>query len=76
MKRLIIFLIRKKLGLKRRQNFRFSNQKTKDVYFFTGENLCKIENGQIKLSKVSLNWLLDDNCKIYVNVDWIKDYAD
>ena len=64
MKRLIIFLIRKKLGLKKNELFRFSNQREQSVYYFTDTNLMKIKYGYADKSGVSLNWLLDDECKI------------
>lgn len=68
MKRLIIFLIRRKLGLKKWQDFRFSNQKSEtDYYFFGSDKLYKVTKEPIRdigLSNVSLNWLLDDNCEI------------
>lgn len=65
MRRLIIFLIRKRLGLRQHQKFRFTNQKTEDVYYFTDRHLMKIEYGVNHcLSGVSLNWLLDDDCDI------------
>lgn len=67
MKRLIIFLVRRRLGLKKEERFQFTNQKTKDIYFFTDTELMKAEyitGGVIRPSRVSLNWLLDDTCKI------------
>lgn len=64
MRQLIIFLIRRKLGLKKNERFRFVNQKSEAAYFFTKDNLMKIEYGYIFLSKVSINWLLDEECKI------------
>lgn len=68
-KRLIIFLIRKRLGLKKFEAFRFTNQRNKgESYFFTDTNLIKIytsfEHLEPELSRVSLNWLLDDECEI------------
>lgn len=75
--RLIIFLIRRKLGVKTYEGFRFSNQKTDDKYFFTKDHLMKepaYEDcyGAPVMSKVGLNWLLDDKCQI-VRVDqWHK----
>ena len=67
--RLIIFLIRLKLGLKKFEGFQFENQKSKtDEYYFGGNCLIKKTKGtygyNIELSGVSLNWLLDKNCKI------------
>jgi hypothetical protein len=71
MKRIILFLIRRRLGLKKHELFRFTNQKTKDLYKFTNDGLMKIVdlNPFINIvnewpSGVSLSWLLDDDCKI------------
>jgi hypothetical protein len=82
MKRLIIFLIRIRLGLKKGQRFRFDNQKSKfDEYYFTDTELMKFEpkfvpyndakreieqgeNSHYRPSSVSLNWLLNNECKI------------
>ena len=65
MNRLILFLFRRKFGLKKYQKFEFTNQKSKDLYFFDSYNLYKITyKGMIEYSSVSLNWLLDKNCKI------------
>ena len=71
MRRLIIFLIRKRLGLKREEEFRFANQKSEyDYYFFSKNDLLKVcfipydEKWHIEQSTCSLNWLLDDNCNI------------
>ena len=69
MKRLIIFLVRKKLGLKKGEHFRFSNQLNPyNTYYFTDDAVMK-HFGRWKgsddvKSSVSLNWLLDDECKI------------
>lgn len=65
MRRLILFLIRTKLGVKKYQTFRFDNQRsTNDSYYFTITHLLKIEGCGIREANVSLNWLLNDNCKI------------
>lgn len=70
MTRLILFLVRRKLGLKKGEWFRFTNQKNKeDKYFITNDEVVKMtrsSNGFIyaKPSNVSLNWLLDPNCEI------------
>lgn len=64
MRRFVIFLIRKKLGLKKYENFKFVNQKSDAVYYFTESNLMKRWRGQTMLSGVSMNWLLDKECKI------------
>lgn len=62
--RLIIFLIRLRLHLKKGQKFQFDNQKTDAIYWFTEEALMKTENGLRYESGVSLNWLLNEDCKI------------
>ena len=65
LKRLIIFLIRRKLGVGLYQDFRFTNQKNKsEFYWFDTSSLKKVENNTIINSRVSLNWLLDDDCHI------------
>lgn len=69
MKRLIIFLIRRRLHLRKNEKFRFANQKNDNVYYFTADRLVKIpeDSGWIsrrEKSLVSLNWLLDDRCEI------------
>lgn len=68
LKGLTVFLIRKKLGLKNNESFIFSNQKSKDVYWFDKGVLWK--HGKAgnsfltRKSDVGLNWLLNDKCKI------------
>jgi hypothetical protein len=65
MKRLIIFLVRKRLGVPKHAWFQFTNQKNKREWY-TFESDCvmkKDRNGDYVLSGVSLNWLLDDDCK-------------
>ena len=63
--RLIIFLIRKKLGVKRHEYFRFDNQASEtDAYYFSGNNLMKISDHGMRQSNCSLSWLLNDDCKI------------
>lgn len=66
MKRLIIFLIRKRLGLKKNQRFTFDNQKSKfDEYYFTDTQLMKCEqklNKKINIDAVK--WELEQG-KIY-----------
>ena len=74
MKRLIIFLVRKKLGLKKGEHFRFANQASRyDTYYFTDDAVMKhfirLKGDDIK-SSVSLNWLLDDECEIVKVEDW------
>lgn len=64
MRKIVIFLIRKKLGLKKYEKFKFVNQKSNAVYYFTEGNVMKEWHGQTVLSGVSINWLLDDGCEI------------
>lgn len=64
MKRLIVFLIRKRLGLKKYQPFKFTNQKDDCVYFFADDRLLKrvfYPKVRVKRSNVSLNWIERDN---------------
>lgn len=63
-KKIIICLIRLKLGLKQGEKFRFVNQKSKGVYWFTDSALIKRVNKQEMLSDVSLNYVLSDECII------------
>lgn len=64
MRRFIIFLIRKRLKLKKYEEFQFANQKTQAVYYFTEINIMKKYDGVKIPSSVSLNWLLDKDCEI------------
>ena len=64
MRKFVIFLIRKKFGLRKYEKFRFVNQKSNAVYYFTESNVMKCWRDQTMLSGVSLNWLLDNDCKI------------
>ena len=64
MKRLIIFLVRRRLGLKKHERFQFINQRSNAWYYFSDTNLMKVDGNLITQSNVSLNWLLDDNCII------------
>lgn len=70
-KRLIVFLIRRRLKLKKYQRFRFKNQKTDNVYYFTEYRLIKIPEdkrtvSRAKKSLVSLNWLISHECEVEV----------
>lgn len=67
-KRLILFLVRWRLGLKKYELFQFDNQKTDAVYCFSDSGIMKVYLGTITKSGVSLNWLLDDECGI-INCD-------
>ena len=69
MKRLIIFLIRRRLGLKKNERFRFANQKSPDIYWFTSTALVKdIGKAWVVKSGVKLNYLLSDECKVVKQV--------
>ena len=72
-KKIVLFLIRKKLGVKKFQRFRFSNQKKKDVYFFTNDKLMKEVYPTFKWvpSRVGLNYLLSKGCKCDKDNVWI-----
>ena len=70
-RKLILFLIRRKLGVKKFERFQFTNQRSeRDWYYFGNIALIKCEYdknsliGDFRPAGVSLNWLLDDNCKI------------
>lgn len=69
--KIVIKLICKKLGLKKYEKFRFTNQNTNDIYYFDDLGLNKTitwcggkSEGATVKSGVSLNWLLDPDCKI------------
>jgi len=70
MKKLIVFLVRRRLGLKKGERFQFTNQKIKnEFYYFTQDALMKAALWQghevnMGLSGVSFNWLLNDKCEI------------
>lgn len=65
-RKLVAYLIRRKLGLKKYERFRFHNQKNKsDLYYFDGSgNIMKIHNWTIYESRVSLNYLLGNDVKV------------
>ena len=69
--RLFVCLIRRWLRLKKYQRFRFANQKTDNVYYFTEYRLIKIPEDKRTVSRaekslVSLNWLLSEDCEVEV----------
>lgn len=69
MTRIILFLIRIKLGVNKNERFQFDNQKNKtDYYYISDDKLHKIMYRKDKVKErranVSLNWLLDSECKI------------
>ena len=67
LKRLIILLIRMRLGVKKHEEFQFTNQNSDfDTYFFTDTQLLKVEKSKVRPSSVSLNWLLNDECTITI----------
>ena len=69
-KRFIFFLVRKRLKLGLWEAFKFVGQKSNAIYYFTEDAVMKEWHGPHKghliqeKSGVSLNWLLDDECKI------------
>ena len=67
LRRLIIFLVRRKLGVKKYQVFRFKNQKSEtDTYYFASDRIWKHQEFTNKESSVSLNWLLSNGCEIEI----------
>ena len=76
LKRLILFLIRRELGIRKYRYFVFDNQKSKDIYIFMKEGLVKYVKGPSgrwykERAGVSLVWLLDDECNI-IEVDVVN----
>lgn len=65
-KRMVIFLLRKRLGVKKFEMFIFCNQKSSSVYYFGDEDVMRVDlgDGRVEYSRVSLNWLLNDECKV------------
>lgn len=66
-RRIILFVIRKKLGLKLYEGFQFVNQRSEtNWYIFTRDAVMKIcyKDSHVKPSGVSINHLLSGNCKI------------
>jgi hypothetical protein len=68
MTRLIMFLLRLKLGVKKYEVFTFTNQKTKNGYYFDTHTIYRIRyigiDCLIEPSDVSINWLLNPCCEI------------
>ena len=73
MRRLIIFLIRRYMGLKKYEPFQFANQKSNALYFFNEDSIVKDWHGHFEKSSVSLNWLLDPECEIVKRGDIYED---
>ena len=66
-KKLILFLVRKNLGLKKKQKFCFVNQQDKDnEYYFADDFIAKKEVSGTFESHLSLNFLLSEKCKRYL----------
>jgi hypothetical protein len=64
-RRIVIFLIRKKFGLKAYECFQFNNQSNDAVYYFTDIELKKRRSSsKVYISGCSINWLLDESCAI------------
>lgn len=68
---IVLFLIRKRLGLKKYEMFQFTNQRQKMEWYYFGTNcIMKQYHNSIsgctydRPSNVSFNWMLDDRCKI------------
>lgn len=75
-RRLVLFLVRKKLGLKKFERFRFANQASKTNWYYFGDHyIWKVWSfdgyaiNHTVQSNVSLNYLLSDQCKV-VKVKW------
>lgn len=68
--RLILFLIRLKLGVKKNERFQFTNQASRyNKYYINDRCIMKVSydkyaTERITKSNVKLNWLLNDKCKI------------
>lgn len=70
--KIVLFLVRRRLHIKKWQKFRFKNQRSKsDYYYFNNDKIVKVIcndkriNRPLRLpSGVSLNWLLNNECKI------------
>ena len=73
LKKQIISTLCEKLGVEPYELFRFSNQKTEDVYFFDNKQYklkkCvavgdRMGHYMVPDSTVSLNWLMSDECEV------------
>lgn len=71
MDKLVLFLIRKRLGVKEGQKFYFRNQKDKqDRYAFEGKRLVKYPSfGRKRNSSISLNWIISNRARKTIIVD-------
>ena len=65
---LILFLVRLKLGVKKNEYFRFTNQSSNATYCINDTGVWKFwhykDLQKKKPSNVSLNWLLNKECEI------------
>lgn len=67
MKRIIWFLIRRKLGVKKYQKFIFTNQLSENTsYMISSDKIFKVQGNRLKHSDVSINWILSNECEIKV----------
>lgn len=67
--KLILLLIRRKLHLKKYQQFYFSNQAIKmEKYYFNNNGIMKIAATGLVRSNLSLNFLLSDECNILIRM--------
>jgi hypothetical protein len=66
MRKLILFLMRKKLRVEKYEYFKFSNQKSKTIYFFDDWGFWRrdLTSGKVRECKACLNFLLSDECEI------------
>lgn len=69
MRKFILFLIRRKLGLRKYQHFQYANQKSNAEYFFGDQCIVKMwkdkyDTIKCEYSHVSVNWILSDECEI------------
>jgi hypothetical protein len=67
---LVLFLVRKKLGLKKYEEFRFANQRSEHNFYYIDEDgiwKCEPFGDNVRCynpSTVSLNYLLSSECKV------------
>lgn len=64
--KIIMFLLCKKLKVKKMQCFRFTNQRSNAVYYINSTNVMKMYKGRTTLSNVSINHLLSRKCHIMI----------
>lgn len=75
MKKRILKLIMKKLGVKCQEHFQFADQREEFIeYFFTNEAMMRFnpETNEIKEARITLNYLLSDSCKVIIVRTWEK----